>query len=97
MHLFKNSTISKRFHPLLEQFFMEQETLETYQQAVAIYETALKFTPNDFKTLRRLGMALEKLSQLHDCIDQNQDAIDTLKQAIAAFETAFAQTPDEFQ
>jgi hypothetical protein len=61
---------------------MEQETLETYIQAKAIYETALKFTPNDFKTLRRLGMALEKLSQLHWCLDRHQYAIDTLNQRL---------------
>ncbi|MBN3957809.1 MULTISPECIES: hypothetical protein [unclassified Nostoc] len=73
----------------------EQETLETYQQAIAIYETALKFTPNDFKTLRHLGMALEKLSQLHWCLDHHKYAIDTLKQAIATYKTAFEQTPND--
>ncbi|MBD2563859.1 MULTISPECIES: hypothetical protein [Nostoc] len=32
--------------------------------AIAIYDTGLKFAPNDLKTLKRKGFALEKLSEL---------------------------------
>ncbi|NEU83329.1 hypothetical protein [Nostoc sp. UIC 10630] len=40
-------------------------------------------------------MALEKLSQLHWCLDHHKYAIDTLKQAIATYKTAFEQTPND--
>ncbi|MDZ8096914.1 MAG: hypothetical protein RMZ42_33985 [Nostoc sp. DedQUE05] len=35
--------------------------IQIWYGAIAMYDTALKFAPNDLKTLKRKGFALEKL------------------------------------
>ncbi|WP_269321092.1 hypothetical protein [Fischerella sp. PCC 9605] len=39
----------------------QQETIETYLQAVAMYDAGLKFTPNHQKTLCRKAMVYESV------------------------------------
>ncbi|MBW4457437.1 MAG: hypothetical protein KME55_34940 [Nostoc indistinguendum CM1-VF10] len=39
----------------------QQETIEVYIQALAIYNTTLKFNPNDLKTLKRKGYEERKV------------------------------------
>ncbi len=57
--------------------------IQIWYGAIAIYNTALKFAPNDLKTLKRKGFALEKLSELQLSQQQYTEAIKALKQAIA--------------
>jgi tetratricopeptide (TPR) repeat protein len=59
-------------------------------EAIAIYDTALKFAPNDLKTLKRKGFALEKLSELQLSQQQYTEAVKALKQAIA-YDSAFSR------
>jgi tetratricopeptide (TPR) repeat protein len=55
-----------------------------------IYDTVLKFAPNDLKTLKRKGLGLEKLSELQLSQQQYTEAIKALKQAIA-YDSAFSR------
>jgi tetratricopeptide (TPR) repeat protein len=73
----------------------QHETIEAYIQAIAIYNTTLKFNPNDLKALKRKGYALEKLSELQLEQEQHDDAIVSLKQAIATFDVAFSLIPTD--
>ncbi|MDZ8140971.1 MAG: hypothetical protein RM049_37740 [Nostoc sp. DedQUE04] len=58
--------------------------IQIWYGAIAIYDTVLKFAPNDLKTLKRKGFALEKLSKLQLSQQQYTEAIKALKQAIAS-------------
>lgn len=81
----------------LEISFMQQqqESIDTYIQALEMYNTALRFAPNDFKTNKRKAMALEKLCELQLEQQHYIQASDSLSCAIAAFEIAFSQTPND--
>ena len=54
------------------------------------FDTALKFAPNDLKTLKRKGFALEKLSELQLSQQHYTEAIKALKQAIG-YDSAFSR------
>ena len=64
--------------------------IQIWYEAIAICDTVLKFAPNDLKTLKRKGFALEKLSELQLSQQQYTEAIKALKQAIA-YDSAFSR------
>jgi len=73
----------------------QQQTFQTYLQAIEIYNSALRFVPHDLATLNRKGRTCEQLSQIYSQQQQYEYAINTLKQAIAVYEMAFSQTPND--
>lgn len=64
--------------------------IQSWYRAIAIYDTVLKFAPNDLKTVKRKGFTLEKLSELQLSQQQYTEAIKALKQAIA-YDSAFSR------
>ncbi|WP_414574161.1 tetratricopeptide repeat protein [Nostoc sp. CCY 9925] len=70
----------------------QQQTIQTYLQAIEIYNAALRFAPQNWKILKRKARACDQLSQLYSQQQQYQHAIDTLKQAVAGYEMEFSQT-----
>ncbi len=72
----------------------QQETIETYLQAIAIYDARLKFTHNDQKTLYRKARALERLSEIFLKQQSLQQALKYLLQALTAYDAVVDVTPN---